>query len=146
MNQRTDVRIVDIPEAWQKNMGSGKMVIVSPAHFRDALKLVPKGYVVTLSELRRKFAADYQVKGTCPLTSGIFLRIVGEAAEEARDEGCLEDVTPYWRVVRDDGSMFGKFPVGSVGQAELLASEGIDVFMHKRKLSVNLNQVPVFHF
>jgi alkylated DNA nucleotide flippase Atl1 len=60
----------------------------------------------------------------CPLTTGIFLRIIAEAAEEfARAGG--ETVAPYWRVVRDDGAMIEKFPGGAKAQARRLAAEGI---------------------
>lgn len=60
---------------------------------------------------------------TCPLTSGIFVRIVAEAAEEDRRNG-KKRITPYWRVVKDDGSLKDKFPGGAKAQAKLLRAEG----------------------
>ena len=44
---------------------------------------------------------------SCPLITGIFVRIIAEAAEEDRRAG-HKTITPYWRVVRDDGSMHEK--------------------------------------
>jgi len=60
---------------------------------------------------------------TCPLTTGIFVRIVAEAAEEERRDG-KKQVTPYWRVIRDDGSLNEKFPGGVAAQARRLKEEG----------------------
>jgi hypothetical protein len=72
--------------------------------------------------LARKFQADF----TCPLTTGIFLRIVAETAEEDRQNG-KEDIAPYWRVVKDDGTLNPKFPGGVAAQAARLESEGFAV-------------------
>ena len=58
---------------------------------------------------------------TCPITTGIFVRIAAEAAEEQLEQG-IERVTPYWRVVRDDGSLIARFP----GGAARLRAEGHD--------------------
>jgi alkylated DNA nucleotide flippase Atl1 len=49
---------------------------------------------------------------------------VAEAAEEDRLAGKPE-ITPYWRVVRDDGRLNAKFPGGVERQAERLGSEGL---------------------
>ena len=46
-----------------------------------------------------------------------------EAAEEDRGAG-KKQVTPYWRVVRDDGGMNEKFPGGPTAQAARLKAEG----------------------
>ena len=60
---------------------------------------------------------------TCPLVTGIFLRIVAEAAEEDA-RGGKPEITPYWRVVRDDGSLNDRFPGGPSAQARRLEAEG----------------------
>jgi alkylated DNA nucleotide flippase Atl1 len=39
-----------------------------------------------------------------------------------------EDITPYWRVVRDDGSLNEKFPGGVEAQATRLKEEGYAIF------------------
>jgi alkylated DNA nucleotide flippase Atl1 len=57
------------------------------------------------------------------LTTGIFIRIAAEAAEEDARKGKTR-ITPYWRVVKDDGSLNPKFPGGVKRQAEKLRAEG----------------------
>ena len=57
------------------------------------------------------------------MTTGIFVRIAAEAAEEDRRNGKTR-ITPYWRVIRDDGSLNDKFPGGVEHQAACLKLEG----------------------
>ena len=58
-----------------------------------------------------------------PLVTGIFVRIAAEAAEEDAAAGKTE-ITPYWRVVKEDGSLNPKFPGGVQRQQEHLREEG----------------------
>jgi hypothetical protein len=57
------------------------------------------------------------------LTTGIFLRIAAEAAVEDL-RGGKQDITPYWRVIKADGSLNEKFPGGTAAQAARLREEG----------------------
>ena len=82
--------------------------------------------------MRGKLAADFAADVTCPLTTGIFVRIVAEAAEEDRLNG-RQKVTPYWRVIKDDGSLNPKFPGGIVQQTRYLRSEGFNVSPNGKK-------------
>ena len=68
-------------------------------------------------------AKDFKVDSTCPLTTGIFVRIAAETAEEDLRVGKSE-ITPYWRVIRDDGSLNEKFPGGVDAQTARLREEG----------------------
>ena len=101
---------------------AGAMLIASPLAVAEAVEQIPEGRVVTLSTLREyladRFGADY----TCPLTTGIFLRIAAEAAMEEGEGGRQ---TPYWRVVRDDGRLLDKLPGGPAAQAKRLLAEGV---------------------
>jgi alkylated DNA nucleotide flippase Atl1 len=92
--------------------------------FCDALiRKVPRGKLVTQAELREKLARAAGADVACPITTGIFVRIVAEAAAEDMRAGKAR-VTPYWRVVRDDGRLLEKLPGGPLGQAERLEAEG----------------------
>src|SRR5688572_16875231 len=76
--------VVEVPENSPAAWGHGTMVIVTPKIIDNVVKTIPKGKLLTVTEMRKKFAADYGTDVACPLTTGIFLRICGEAAEEAR--------------------------------------------------------------
>ena len=116
-------RLVTIPPKMQSRFGKGKMLIPCPLDVEALIRKVPRGKLITQGELREKLAKAAGAKCACPITTGIFVRIVAEAAaEEAR--GGKSRITPYWRVVRDDGSMNEKFPGGPTAQAEHLEAEG----------------------
>ncbi|CAG0983834.1 hypothetical protein PHYC_01913 [Phycisphaerales bacterium] len=117
-------KIVAIPDRMQKTFGRGTMLIPSPRAVDEIARTVRKGRVLTLGSLRAALAARAGADSACPLTTGIFVRIVAEAAEEDRREG-LKRITPYWRIVRDDGSLIEKFPGGASAQARRLRGEGV---------------------
>ncbi|MBK7233281.1 MAG: MGMT family protein [Saprospiraceae bacterium] len=111
------------PEAWNKNYGGTKMLIPTPRLIESILFQIPKGKIKTLSALREEMAEECGADYACPLTTGIFLRICAEYAEEFIAEG-QKKIPPYWRVVRDDGSLMEKFPGGPEKQAAKLSEEG----------------------
>ena len=119
-------KIVDIPPRMAKRLGTGTMLIPKPIDVDALIRKTKKGKLVTVSEIRSKLARDNGVDTTCPLTTGIFVRIVAEAAEEEMRDG-KKKVTPYWRVIKDDGSLNEKFPGGAKAQARRLKEEGHSV-------------------
>src|SRR5579884_926342 len=97
-------KLVDIPAKMQKRLGTGTMLVPHPREVEAFIRGVPEGRVVTTSTIRSALAAQHGADTTCPLTTGIFVWIAAEAAEESARAGA-EDITPYWRVVKDDGSL-----------------------------------------
>jgi alkylated DNA nucleotide flippase Atl1 len=71
----------------------------------------------------RILARASQADVACPITTGIFVRIAAETAAEDARNGKVR-ITPYWRVIRDDGKLLEKLPGGPSAQAEHLAAEG----------------------
>lgn len=116
-------KVVEIPARMVKRFGSGTMLIPKPLDVDALIRKAKKGKLLTVSEIRSKLARDNKVDTACPLTTGIFVRIVAEAAEEELRDG-KKRVTPYWRVIRDDGSLNEKFPGGVNAQARRLKEEG----------------------
>jgi len=96
------------------------------------IRTVRKGKLVTRSQILDLLAEEQGADMTCPLCTGIFIRITAEAAEEVREEG-KKRVTPYWRVVADDGSLNEKIPGGSDGRADRLREEGHEIGAKKGK-------------
>src|SRR5271169_801835 len=104
-------KLVPVPEAMTARLGSGMMLIPTALEVDAMVRKIPCGQVSTLAQLRRKLARWHNADVTCPLVTGIFMRIVAEAAEEDRLAG-KQDITPYWRVVREEGKLNAKFPGG----------------------------------
>ncbi|HEX3142565.1 MAG TPA: hypothetical protein VHQ64_01250 [Pyrinomonadaceae bacterium] len=124
-------KVVQIPPKMSR-FGKGTMLIPTPMLVDELIRKVPKGKLITGSELRRKLASDFATNVTCPLTTGIFVRIAAEAAEEDRTNG-KRRLTPYWRVVKDDGGLNPKYPGGVDAQARNLRAEGFTVARKGRK-------------
>ena len=112
--------------AAQRKQGIETVLIPRPLDVHALVRRVGKGRVVTVSELRDALARRAGADIACPMTTGIFLRIIAEAAEEAAREG-KKRITPYWRVVDADGGLKAKFPGGVADQARRLRAEGIRI-------------------
>ena len=116
-------KIVQIPAAMARRFGTGTMLIPKPLDVDALIRKTKKGKLVTVAEIRSRLARDNKADVACPLTTGIFIRIAAEAAEEDRQNG-RKQVTPYWRVVKDDGSLNEKFPGGTKAQSQRLKDAG----------------------
>ena len=119
-------KVVDIPPKMHNRLGTGKMLIPKPMDINALINKIPKGKLFTVTQIREKLAKDAHANCSCPMTTGIFLRIVAEVAEEdLRSE--KREVTPYWRVIKADGSLNEKFPGGAQTQAAHLKKEGYSI-------------------
>ncbi len=116
-------KLVPISDGLAKRLGHGMMLIPTALEVDAMVRKIPRGQVSTLAQIRQRLARWHNVDVTCPLVTGIFLRIVAEAAEEDRLSGAA-DIAPYWRVVRDNGRLNAKFPGGAELQAQRLINEG----------------------
>lgn len=114
------------------NYPAGRMLIASPLVVADEVRSVPSGRVITLSALRERLARRFDADYTCPMTTGIFLRV---AAEAALEEG-LSEMLPVWRVVREDGACLEKIAGGPWRQAERLRAEGVDMAQRRTRFVV----------
>jgi alkylated DNA nucleotide flippase Atl1 len=103
-----------------------RMLIPRPLDVDAEVRRVRRGRVLTVGQLRARLADAGGAEVACPLCTGIFLRIVAEAAEEDRRAG-RKRIAPYWRIVRDDGSMNPKYPGGGARQAASLRAEKVAI-------------------
>lgn len=125
-------KVVEVPSNWEKRMGGRKVLVPTPLMADEVIRTVPKGKLITTNQIRQILAKPYKADSACPLTLGIFLRIISEAAEEDRLNG-KKQVTPYWRVVKDDGSLNPKYPGGVEAHAAHLKEEGHKITAGKGK-------------
>jgi len=116
-------KLVAIPPNMRKRLGKGTMLLPSPRDVDAFIRSVPRGSVTTVARIRASLAQKFLADTACPLVTGIFVRIAAEAAEEDARAGKAK-ITPYWRVVKDDGSLNPKFPGGVEQQAAKLRAEG----------------------
>jgi len=122
-------KIVDITPKMAGRFGTkigDKMLIPKPLDVDALIRRVERGKLVTLEQIRERLAEDFHADCTCPLTTGIFIRIAAEAAEEDLSRG-KKEITPYWRVVKGDGSLNERLPGGADAQAARLREEGYSI-------------------
>jgi hypothetical protein len=106
----------------------GKMLIVTPKIIDEYVRHIPKGKSGSLATMRKDLANEYGADYTCPVTSGIFLRIVSEAAYEQIEKGTpLNKVTPFWRVVDEKSTLNKKLSFGEAFVRKQRKSEGIQL-------------------
>jgi hypothetical protein len=128
-------KIVDITPKMAGRFGTkigDKMLIARPLDVDALIRRVEKGRLVTVEQIRDQLAKDFHADLTCPLTTGIFIRIAAEAAEEDLGRG-EKEITPYWRVIKADGSLNEKLPGGTEAQAARLREEGHSIEPGKGK-------------
>ncbi len=103
-----------------------RMLIATPKIIDDYIRQIPKGKSGSLANMRRDLANEYGAEYTCPVTSGIFLRIVSEAAHEQIEKGvALSKVTPFWRIVDEKSALNKKLSFGTEFVASQRKKEGL---------------------
>lgn len=115
-----DFAFSDIPE-------NSVMLISTPADIAEYVSSIPKGKAVSVKQLRHELARRNKAEYTCPVTTGIFLRIVAEAAwEEYQQRGSLRGITPFWRVIEPGSSLAKKLSFGTAFISDQRRKEKID--------------------
>lgn len=134
-------RKAPIPTYWESRFGKGTMLIPTPLMVDELIREIPYAQVTTLSAIRRELGRRYGCETACPLATGVGWRIAAQVAEEDAREH-LDEITPYWRIVRDDGRLNPKLPGGHAHQAKLLVSEGHSIVRSgKRDLRLMRDEV-----
>ncbi|TVP47366.1 MAG: hypothetical protein EA341_12865 [Mongoliibacter sp.] len=117
--KRTDKDFADIP-------AGSTMLIATPQLVDAYVKTIPEGRSLDIKTIRKDLALEYGADYTCPVTTGIFLRIVAESAhEELQNGGNLETITPFWRVVDPKSTLAKKLTFGKELLMEMREKEGI---------------------
>lgn len=112
------IQIVE-DEKTVKKYGGNKMFFAPPTYYDELMKKVPKGKLITVSQMREYLAKQNNADFTDPMTAGIFINIVAWASYQR-----TEDITPYWRTLKSDGQLNDKYPEATVLQKRLLEEEG----------------------
>jgi hypothetical protein len=85
----------------RKRLRAGLLMLYPNGRAVDAaIRAIPEGETQTVKELREELARAHGADTVCPVTTGIALRTVAEAAYEGICAGSpIEQVTPVWRVL-----------------------------------------------
>lgn len=116
-----------------KKMGAevgDSYVITNPGDVEDVMMRVSEGKLITLKEINKILSKKFNAKYTCTLTTGIFITIAANAAEETKSG------LPYWRTLKMGGFLNDKYPGGQERQKELLEKEGFKVVKKGKRYKV----------
>lgn len=120
---REKLEIKQEPKVVDDPRGRGKMLIPNPLDVDALIRKVKEGKLISDKQIRERLARNFRADLTCPMTTGIFIRIVAEAAEEDL-RNRRGKIAPYWRVIKSDGSLNEKSPGGVAAQGARLTAEG----------------------
>ena len=107
--------------------GGRRMYLAPPCDYDAVMKRVPKGRLITVGAIRAYFARQNNADFTDPITAGIFCSIAAWASFQR-----TEDITPYWRTLKNNGELNPKYPGGAEEQKKLLEAEGFTVIKKGR--------------
>jgi hypothetical protein len=133
-------KIHQITPDWEEKLGKGKILIPNAIDIERIINNTNKGELLTNDILREVLAKEKNVHMTAAIPTGIYLKFVALAAEEERELG-KTNITPYWRVLKPDGTINTKFPVPVETLMQLLELEG-----HKIELGVGKKPPKVIDF
>ena len=115
--------IVDIPPERVKFFGTtGKMLLPSVATVEALIAQIPASRLLTTTQLRQKLTAQFNVQGTCPMTTRKALKTIAQDASS---------IAPFWRVINQDGGLISVFPGGKTAQAARLQAEEKEIELGK---------------
>ena len=104
--KRIEIDFADIP--------SGSMMfIATPKLIDEYIQEIGVGKRINIKTLRKDLAIAHNADYTCPVTTGIFLRVVAEANYEKLQQGKhVEEITPFWRMIEPNSALAKKLTFG----------------------------------
>ncbi len=133
------------PKTWKEKLDNGKepfvgtmnraisgvpagglMLIPTPRQVDNYIKSIPKGTGKTPEDMAADLAKEAGADITCPMSTGIFVRIASEAAHEDMKVG-MKGVTPFWRIIPPKAKVRMKLTFGEAIIDQLRKEEGLTI-------------------
>lgn len=104
--KQIDIDFADIP-------AGSTMFIATPQLINQYLNQTEPGRQIDIKTMRKDLAIEHNASHTCPVSTGIFLRIVAEANFEKLQQGESQDaITPFWRAIQPNSALAKKLTFG----------------------------------
>ena len=89
-----------------------KMLVSSPKSISTYIKKIPSGKKRTIIQMRDALAKKAKADKTCPVSTGIFLRIAIESSlEEQKKEKLKKPNLPFWRIIDENNPILKKLSI-----------------------------------
>jgi hypothetical protein len=103
----------NIDKAFADMPAGAPMHISTPQAVDAYVHEIPVGTIVSSKSVREGLAKLNHAEYTCPVTTGIFLRIAAEVAFEEYQSGKnIGEICPFWRVVEPKSPLAKKLKCG----------------------------------
>ncbi|MDI9356008.1 MAG: hypothetical protein QM536_03155 [Chitinophagaceae bacterium] len=113
LNQQKEPQVKRIEVAFADMPAGSTMFIPTPKIIESYIKKIGFGKKTSIKTLRQDLACENNAEHTCPVTTGIFLRIVAEAHYEKFAKGePIEQIAPFWRMIEPDSNIAKKLSFG----------------------------------
>jgi hypothetical protein len=123
---RTEIEVKLLEKSFADIPANSETLIATTKVFEDYHMKIKEGKSKTLKEVRQDLAAKYSAGHTCPIATGIFLRIVAEANFERLHQGVpIEKIAPFWRVIEPGSNLAKKLSFGQEFTILMRQKEGI---------------------
>ncbi|MGB0259774.1 MAG: hypothetical protein ACPF99_00030 [Flavobacteriaceae bacterium] len=122
-NKKSDFEIKTIDRSfWGYHAGS-KILIPTPLLIQEYINQIESGNQVAVERMRNDLAIEIGADFTCPMTTGIFLRVVAEVNYERLTRNNDSEISPFWRVVDPKSKLADKLSFGKEIIIEKRAAE-----------------------
>ncbi len=88
-----------------------KMLISTPKKIAEYINSIPQGENRNISIMRKDLAHNAGADKTCPLTTGIFMRIIAERSLELMADD-RPPLAPFWKVIDPASPLAKKLSCG----------------------------------
>jgi hypothetical protein len=106
-----------------KRLGD-RLLLPTPLLVAEEIARVPTGGTITMSQVRANLAKRFGADRTCPLMTGIFVKIVaGAVAEDLAQRH--KPRWAVWRLINDNGTLSTTWPLDDLYRATRLREEGV---------------------
>ena len=113
LNEKREPKIKKIEIDFADIPAGSTMLIATPKLIDQYIQEIEFGNRTDTKTLRKDLAIEHNADYTCPVTTGIFLRIVAEANYEKLQRGnFIEEITPFWRVIEPNSTLAKKLTFG----------------------------------
>jgi hypothetical protein len=113
LNEKREAKIKKIEIDFADIPAGSTLLIATPKLIDQYIQEIGFGKRADTKTLRKDLAIEHNADYTCPVTTGIFLRIVAEANYEKLQQGNLiEEITPFWRVIEPNSALAKKLTFG----------------------------------
>ena len=95
---KKNFEIKTIQKNFWGHVAGSKMLIPTPLIIQEYINHIESGKISEVETMRNDLAIEYGADFTCPLTTGIYLRIVAEYNYENLSKKDFE-ICPFWRII-----------------------------------------------